>query len=117
MVIHIPKNVPGGIYRSNKISIYYPLVGENVQNFLSSKILPLLKGNGFSPIYMLNITGKSGTGKTRLLSEIINSAKSYNFQTLYCDAKKSNGFEILREFFMCLSGVTLWHWKYQLHIR
>ena len=54
---------------------------------------------------MLNITGKSGTGKTRLLSEIINSAKSYNFQTLYCDAKKQNGFEILREFLCACLGL------------
>lgn len=98
------KKVPGGFIDPTKL-IYYPLVGENVQNFLSSKILPLLKGNGFSPIYMLNITGKSGTGKTRLLSEIINSAKSYNFQTLYCDAKKQNGFEILREFLCACLGL------------
>lgn len=98
------QKVPGGYIDPTKL-IYYPLVGENVQNFLSSKILPLLKGNGFSPIYMLNITGKSGTGKTRLLSEIINSAKSYNFQTLYCDAKKQNGFEILREFLCACLGL------------
>ena len=98
------QKVPGGFIDPTKL-IYYPLVGENVQNFLSSKILPLLKGNGFSPIYMLNITGKSGTGKTRLLSEIINSAKSYNFQTLYCDAKKQNGFEILREFLCACLGL------------
>ena len=61
------KKVPGGYIDPTKL-IYYPLVGENVQNFLSNKILPLLKDNASAPIYMLNITGKSGTGKTRLLS-------------------------------------------------
>ena len=98
------KKVPGGYIDPTKL-IYYPLVGENVQNFLSNKILPLLKDNASAPIYMLNITGKSGTGKTRLLSEIINTAKSFNFQTLYCDAKKQNGFDILREYLCACLGL------------
>lgn len=98
------KKIPGGFIDPTKL-IYYPLVGENVQNFLSNKILPLVKDKTASQIYMLNITGKSGTGKTRLLSEIINSAKSYNFQTLYCDAKKQTGFSILREYLCACLGL------------
>lgn len=98
------KKVPGGFIDPTKL-IYYPLVGENLQNFLSNKILPLLKDKTASQIYVLNITGKSGTGKTRLLCEIINSAKSYNFQTLYCDAKKQTGFSILREYLCTCLGL------------
>ena len=99
------KKMPGGVIDPTKL-IYYPLVGESAQNFLSNKILPLLKDKGVNPsIYIFNITGKSGTGKTRLLSEIINSAKSYNFQTLYCDAKKQSGFFILREYMCACLGL------------
>lgn len=98
------KKIPGGSIDPTKL-IYYPLIGENVQNFLSNKILPLVKDKIASQIYMLNITGKSGTGKTRLLSEIINLAKSYNFQTLYCDARKQTGFAILREYLCACLGL------------
>lgn len=98
------KKIPGGFIDPTKL-IYYPLVGENVQNFLSNKILPLIKDKSASQIYVLNITGKSGTGKTRLLYEIINSAKSYNFQMLYSDAKKQTGFSILREYLCACLGL------------
>lgn len=98
------KKIPGGSIDPTKL-IYYPLVGEKVQNFLSYKILPLLKSKNTCPIYMLNVTGKSGTGKTRLLSEIINIAKNYNFQTLYCDARKQSGFSIIREYICACLGL------------
>ena len=87
--------------------IYYPLVGQRPQNFLIQKIFPLLKNNVemmFQP-YLISITGKSGTGKTRLLSEIINEFKNHNIQTLYCDAKKQSGFHILREYLCTCLGL------------
>lgn len=98
------KKILGGIIDPTQL-IYYPLVGEKVQNFLSKKILPLLKHKSESPIYVINITGKSGTGKTRLLSEIIHSAKNHNFQTLYCDAKKQSGFSIIRGYLCACLGL------------
>lgn len=100
----IQKRIKVGFVDPTRL-IYYPLVGQRPHDFLNQRIFPILKMDMMIHPYLINITGKSGTGKTRLLSEIINEFKNNNMQTLYCDAKKQSGFHILREYLCTCLGL------------
>lgn len=73
-----------------------PLTGKKVNEFIGiqwSEIIDLIK-RYYSQIVMIH--GKSGTGKTRLIEEMISISKQNNYSTKYFDCKNKNGATILK---------------------
>lgn len=76
--------------------IRIPLIGKVVNEFLGikwSKIIELIKRHYNQ---MVLIYGNSGTGKTRLVEEMISIANQNIFETRYFDCKNKNGAAILK---------------------
>lgn len=97
-------NGEGGWIDPTKL-IYYPLTGVDIHKFLREKTVSLFTISDIASPYMVQITGTSGSGKSRLLMELLNKARNSGFQTLYCDAKKQDGFFILREWLCVCLGL------------
>ena len=77
--------------------LYFPLIGEKPQGFLTTKITPVLTDKSGYDTYIIDIKGESGTGKSRLLKEIINLAAQYKKRIILFDAKKYNDYNIVKE--------------------
>lgn len=97
-------SVKGGFVDPTKL-IYYPLTGQTRHEFLRSSIYPLFNTLSTVKPYIISIDGPAGSGKSRLLSEIMSLARKNSFQILYCDAKKQKGYEILREYLCTCLGI------------
>ena len=97
-------NSEGGWIDPTKL-IYYPLTGVDIHKFLREKTVSLFTKSDTASPYMVRITGTAGSGKSRLLMELLNKARGSGFQTLYCDAKKQDGFFILREWICVCLGL------------
>ena len=97
-------NSEGGWIDPTKL-IYYPLTGVDIHKFYVKRTVSLFTKSDTASPYMVRITGTAGSGKSRLLMELLNKARGSGFQTLYCDAKKQDGFFILREWICVCLGL------------
>ena len=109
-IIHIPEigisfeiNDTKETIRTNKLIVdptqlvYYPLVGQKVNDFLINRIDPICSGEKLNTPSVLMISGGAGEGKSRLLHECMQRAKNHGYQVFFSDARKTDGFTILRE--------------------
>ncbi|MCH5260804.1 MAG: restriction endonuclease [Lachnospiraceae bacterium] len=85
-----------GICLSLENTLLIPLTGKKVTEFITNKwtrIVELIKRNYNQTLI---IYGNSGTGKTRLMEEMISLSKQNLYFTKYIDCKNRNGANILR---------------------
>lgn len=83
--------------------IYFPLIGERVIKFVHEKIVSIMAEPNTS--YVINLNGDSGTGKSRIIKEILRLAQSKNWQYLSVDCKTSNDFRLIKELLCLFLGI------------
>lgn len=77
--------------------IYFPLIGEKPNKFLLQEIKPLLSSNNETDSYVVEIEGKSGNGKSRMLKEICSIGKEHNYRIIQYDGMKNKDISIIRD--------------------
>lgn len=85
----------------------YPLVGENIYNFLNDDINELLCICKEGHAGIIDIRGSSGTGKTRLSKEIKNKLILQQFCTYHFDCRDKFDYDLIRNIFCILMGLPL----------
>ena len=84
--------------------LYFPIVGENIKSFIKDVNENILNCQ-FPHNHVLKITGGSGTGKSRLIKEIIDIAENNDFVIKLFDCNHKNDLTIIKEILCSLMSI------------
>ena len=86
--------------------IYFPLIGNEPNEFLLQKIRPTLSVDINNDSYLIDIRGESGNGKSRMLKEICSVGIEYHYRIIQFDGMKIKDISIIRELICKLLYIT-----------
>ena len=83
-----------GIVDPTKL-IYFPLIGQQQNDFIINKINPIIHEERAEP-KLIDIRGASGNGKSRMIKEICDIGRNHNFRIIQYDCMKRKDISVLK---------------------
>ena len=87
--------------------MYFPLIGEKLNNFLKLVAEPILK-KPTSNTYIIDIRGGSGVGKSRLIKELLLLGETYNWHVKHYDGINNKDLNIIKDLLCSFIGLPFY---------
>ena len=76
--------------------LYFPLIGNDINQFVKLIDKDKFTLHDYFP-FILDIRGRSGVGKTRLIKELADKAENHDCKVKQYDARKNKDFSIIKD--------------------
>lgn len=84
--------------------LYFPLIGNDINQFVKLIDKDKFTLHDYFP-FILDIRGRSGVGKTRLIKELADKAENHDCKVKQYDARKNKDFSIIKDLIASFLGI------------
>ncbi len=88
--------------------MYFPLVGVELNKFLKLTVEPLLKTPNPN-VYIIDVRGGSGVGKSRLIKELLLIGEEYNWHIKHYDGNNNRDLKIIKDLLCSFIGLPFYN--------